>query len=111
MDVNENKITENRTAQGEWNRALAWGLVWAVAVYCVMRKDVRIGFWYSLLNIPAAAVGYRVGDAFRKFTAPKYLLTKGAVDAFYRKVFWLIGPQIIAMSVASVALWFLVYAI
>lgn len=58
------------------------------------------------LAIPLAALGWWLGNAFRNFTRPQYLVTRNAIHTFYSKVFWLIGPQVLgAVAGVFVAGW------
>ena len=84
-----------------------WSVIWSIVVYCIVDE---IGVGYTLLNIPISFVAYLLGDAFRRFTAPTAIFTsQGATDIFFKKLFWLIGPQIVSMIIGSVALYSLMY--
>ena len=51
-----------------------------------------------------APIAWKVGDAFRKFAHPDIYFANGAVDLAQKKLFWMYGPQIIAVG----SLWFLI---
>lgn len=53
-----------------------------------------IGFFF------VAPIAWKLGDMFREFTQPTALFASGAVDMAKKKMFWLIGPQLIAVGIA-----------
>ena len=100
----ENKET---TQKNEYFIAAGiWSIVWSIAIYFLIDE---VGIGYTLLNIPISFVAYLLGDAFRRFTAPDAFLTTGAWDTFGKKIFWLVGPQVIAMAIGSGVLYHLMY--
>lgn len=67
----------------------------------------RIGFLGFLGNIIAAVVfcflvplAWSIGDAFRKFAHPDMYFASGAVNLAKKKLFWMIGPQMISVGIA-----------
>ncbi len=47
--------------------------------------------------------GAFIGRLFLDFVRPDIYLTTGAVDAFYKRVFWSIGPQFIGGLIGFMA--------
>jgi hypothetical protein len=43
-------------------------------------------------------VAWRIGNAFRKFARPDMFFARGALDIAQKKLFWMVGPQIVAMG-------------
>lgn len=82
----------------------------ALLVYFKGDSDVpgesEIGFWGSLAFIVVATliltIGSFVGGLFANFTRPDAILTSGAGDTFIKKIFWMVGPQIIGAVIAII---------
>ena len=84
----------------------AWAIVWCMVIYGLVDE---VGIGYTILNMPLSFLAYLLGDAFRRYTVPDAFLSKVAMDTFTKKLFWAIGPQVIAMTLASVCLYSLMY--
>ena len=69
-------------------------------------------FALAILIIPIhllSKIAWNIGDAFRGFVAPNTYFTRGAKDAFKKKVFWLIGPQSTASFWTIMVAWSIGY--
>jgi hypothetical protein len=44
-----------------------------------------------------APFAWRLGDRFRQFVRPDFYLASGALDLFSKRIFWIIGPQCVAL--------------
>jgi uncharacterized protein YecT (DUF1311 family) len=69
-------------------------------------------FALALLIIPIhllSKAAWNIGDAFRGFVAPSTYFTRGAKDAFKKKVFWLVGPQATASFWTTLIAWVIGY--
>ncbi len=106
----EDKAIQQNIAE-EYGKYIAVGiyaLLWAIFVYWVADGKLSIGF--TLLNIPVSFLMYLIGKAFRNFTAPSFVISsEGIIDTFIRKIFWMIGPQIISMGIGTFVLYSLIY--
>lgn len=106
INVNDAK---NKVPKNIYVTALAWGVVWTL--FMGLRLDSEhFGILFALLNIPVSVLAFLIGDAIRRFAAPDVFTTKSAVDTVYKKIFWRVGPQIIAMIIASSILLGLMYS-
>lgn len=98
---------ENAEEYGEYVAVGIYAILWAIFVYWVADGKLSIGF--TLLNIPVSFLMYLIGKAFRNFTAPSFFTSQGMMDTFFKKLFWMIGPQIISMGIGTYALYWLIY--
>ena len=53
-----------------------------------------------------APIGWAIGDAFRRFAHPDFYLANGAMDLAQKRLFWMVGPQLITVGVIFVVLIF-----
>lgn len=53
--------------------------------------------FYLLANI-----GFKLGELFLKFARPDLFFASGAIDMAKKRVFWLIGPQVISLGISLV---------
>ncbi len=83
----------------------------AIAVVCtlisVFHPDIRLGFLGNVAMLFAltifTTIGVFIGDVIRRFTMPDAMLTSGLADTFYKKIFWMIGPQAIGWFIGMMA--------
>lgn len=63
----------------------------------------KMGFWgwcvFILLGSLLTALGTLLGRFFLNFTRPDAFFSSGAMDSFWKKIFWSIGPQFIGGSI------------
>lgn len=89
-----------------------WLLIsFVFAIFCIAITTspavVRMGFFGKMIAVILGAFlgmyGARIGDAFRRFTAPNAIYTTGGASSlFLTKLFWLMGPQLIGMFVGVI---------
>ncbi len=81
------------------------------AIFCVAITTspavVQMGFFGKAIAVILGAFlgmyGARIGEAFRRFTAPDAIYTTGgASSVFLTKLFWLMGPQLIGMFIGVI---------
>lgn len=90
------------------NKPVEESKIWGIAVFWALISCAAAdgaGFWYFLFCVPVSFGAYKIGDSFRRFTAPDYFVTKDVWDTFFKKMFWRIGPQVIAMIIGSMILY------
>ena len=87
-----------------------------VAAVGIVQERVGWAKWIGvLLILPTVLVAiklfglsshlaYRVGNWYRKFTMPTYIMTANASETFRKRMFWLYGPQ----AITVLMLWVLV---
>lgn len=78
-------------------------MLWVIFAYFIFGQEINI--FFTLLNIPVSFLMYLIGKAFRNFTMPTVFTSNGAWDTFSKKVFWMIGPQIISMGIGTYVLY------
>ena len=100
----KNKKTKDQS--DSYAAAASCALVWCILIYCAVKE---VGIIYTILNFGVSFGAYLAGNAFRKFTAPDAFVSRGAWDTFCKKVFWIIGPQLIAMALGSFILYAIIY--
>ena len=44
-------------------------------------------------------LAWSLGDLFRRFVKPDFVFASGAGDLFYKRMFWLVGPQLAAVGI------------
>ena len=99
--------TEGVTASGGEGDSLLMRIVrWvgAGAVACFTLKALFSGaFWTTVLGVILTVgcyylipLAWLLGDAFRRFVRPDFYLTSSTSDLFYQRVFWMVGPQLVA---------------
>lgn len=98
MDISEiNKSKSNNT------RPL---MIVVVSIFSVFSFFAGFGngFLSALAQLIACAtllpIAWKIGDLFCKFTMPDFLLSSGAVDTFSKKLFWKVGPQLLAVIIS-----------
>ena len=78
-----------------------------VTVISIFHPDTRLGLFGNIALLIALTVfttiGVVIGDVLRRFTMPDAMLTSGMADTFYKKIFWMIGPQTIGWFIGMVA--------
>lgn len=82
-----------------------------IAVVCtlisVFSSDIKLGFFGNIALLITltifTTIGVFIGDVLRRFTMPDAMLTSGMADTFYKKIFWMIGPQAIGWFIGMVA--------
>ena len=81
------------------------------AIFCIAVTTspaiARMGFFGKMIAVVLGAFlgmyGARIGDAFRRFTAPDAIYTTGGASSlFSAKLFWLMGPQLIGMFIGVI---------
>lgn len=55
---------------------------------------------YAAAFIVVALIAWRIGDVFRKFAQPDAVFASGAVEMAGKKLFWIVGPQVVAVWLA-----------
>ena len=46
-----------------------------------------------------SGLAWRIGDFLRKFAAPSLYATNGFQDLIIKRIFWTVGPQVVALFV------------
>ncbi len=76
-----------------------FGISLIFTVYFIFSPKVHLGFFGNIASLILItilpAIGVFVGNEFRRFVVPDVYFASGAVDAFKKQVFWMIGPQCI----------------
>ena len=58
---------------------------------------------YLIFMTLFTTIGWFLGDIFRRFVMPDAYFTSGIGDAFKKKIFWMVGPQIIGWLIGVMA--------
>ena len=75
----------------------------------------KVGSWWRSLLVLALIfpihvifrISWKIGDFFLKQVQPPAYTSRGAEDAFKKRIFWAVGPQFTASSLAVLFAWFL----
>lgn len=86
---------------------LSFVLMLLMFLATVFNSHVAVGFWgwvaFLFSGTLLTGTGAFFGRLFLDFVRPDVYLTSGAVDAFYKRVFWSIGPQFIGGLIGLMA--------
>lgn len=81
-----------------------WIAMLIINIFNDRRDAPDIGFWFGMATIlfvpPFTALGSFIGQKFRDFTKPDFIMTSGATETFKAKIFWMFGPQVIGWFIA-----------
>ncbi len=85
---------------------ISFVLMFIMVLITVFNSHVSVGFlgWLAFLvsGTLLTGTGAFIGRLFLDFVRPDIYLTTGAVDAFYKRLFWSIG---LSLSEALLVLW------
>ncbi|XAG82173.1 hypothetical protein MRN14_06160 [bacterium 19NY03SH02] len=86
---------------------ISFVLMFVMMLVTVFNSHVSVGFlgWLAFLvsGTLLTGTGAFIGRLFLDFVRPDIYLTTGAVDAFYKRLFWSIGPQFIGGLIGFMA--------
>jgi hypothetical protein len=68
-------------------------LVWALLLLC------------TIVFVAVSKIAWRIGDWFRRFTMPSAYFSAGSWDMFWKRLGYMVGPQLVALAIA----WVIVY--
>lgn len=78
-----------------------------LTVMAVFSSSIYLGFFgyvaMLIVGTSTTTIGVVVGDAIRRLAMPDLVLAAGGVDLLRKKVFWLVGPQVIGWFVGYIA--------
>ncbi|MGL5488622.1 MAG: hypothetical protein ACRDC6_20355 [Shewanella sp.] len=82
-------------------------LVLSMALLTIFKSNVELGFWgwiaFILSGTLFMTIGSFIGGVFLSFVRPDAYFTSGAMDAFYKRIFWSVGPQFIGGLIGFMA--------
>jgi hypothetical protein len=67
-------------------------------------SGVVVGIIATIAFLFIAPLGWHLGDMFRRFAQPDMFFASGAIDMAKRKLFWIVGPQLIGVLIAFILL-------
>ena len=70
-----------------------------------------VGVGVAAAFLVIGPIAWNIGDAFRRFAYPSMYFANGAVDLAKKRLFWMIGPQSIAVGLAATAAFMVVQGI
>lgn len=103
VKTTNNTVSQKNTKYSEYIIVI----LWVIFVHLIIGTTPNI--FFIILNIPVSFLMYFIGKAFRNFTMPTVFTSSGAWDTFFKKLFWLMGPQIISMGIGTYVLYCLMY--
>lgn len=88
-----------------------FGLCFAIFLLIVLKmmfsSSAGLGFFGDLATLVFGTlftgIGVVAGDAICRFTRPDILLASDGIDLFKKKIFWVIGPQVIGWIIGYIA--------
>ena len=99
MEVQKTTPTKTYEQEFKGNPLTIIYAVLAIGVSCFLSFNTDMGFFGKLflavLMSILGFIGVLLGDLFRKFFCPDFILTSGLGNMIYQKLFWLAGPQIV----------------
>lgn len=82
-------------------------LVVVFMVFALVKDTVTLGVlgWFAFLLSGTFFIGTGalLGALFLDFVRPDVYLVQGAVDSFYKRIFWTVGPQVIGGLIGFMA--------
>jgi hypothetical protein len=63
----------------------------------ILATLVGVALLFGFYRLTPLAWG--LGDLFRRFVKPDFVFASGAGDLFYKRVFWLVGPQLATVGI------------
>ena len=87
--------------------ALCFAIFLIIVMTMVFSSKPGLGFFGDLAALVFGTVftgiGVVIGDAVCRFVRPDILIASDGTDMFKKKVFWIIGPQIIGWIIGYIA--------
>lgn len=79
-----------------------FAVVISVIAFAALSDDMhRLPIIFIPLDAILTFIGMYLGERFIQFIHPSYITAHGAMNAFYQRIFWLIGPQTIGAIIAT----------
>ncbi|MCG9756163.1 hypothetical protein L1D40_13185 [Shewanella insulae] len=86
---------------------ISFSLVFIITMVGVFSSNAQIGFWawiaFLVVGTLFISIGSFLGSLFLDFVRPDAYFTSGAMDAFYKRIFWTVGPQFIGGFIGFMA--------
>lgn len=87
--------------------SICFSFLLIITLIGVFSADIRVGFWawiaFLISGTLFIGIGAYLGALFLDFVRPDAYLTSGAMDAFYKRIFWTVGPQFIGGFIGYMA--------
>ncbi len=100
--VNAVRMSPETSSDNYYQKAIIIAVLWSfIGTACFLEPPQKMTFALFILGVPVNFIAYLIGDWFRRFTTPAFFTADGAMNIFFKKIFWKIGPQTIALVIGS----------